>query len=180
MGFRTGFTGKKAQVLIGQGSTGGATVTLFDGDFDDAYFNNPSTGHMLVCGTGPADKTPHRYLLPFNGSGVLQPGTFVQLSTDAAARCGPITEFFNPNIAGGTDFFFWGVTRSCPGFGTTGCVMSLTNETTQQSARQNGGTSGIVIDNTYINATFTGGSSIYYSSEAAPNVAVKVTQQGLQ
>jgi hypothetical protein len=169
------------RVLIGQGSTGGgATVTLFDGDFDDAYFNNPSTGHMLVCGTGPADKTPHRYLLPFNGSGVLQPGTFVQLSTDAAARCGPITEFFNPNIAGGTDFFFWGVTRSCPGFGIIGCVMSLTNETTQQSARQNGGTSGIVIDNTYVNATFTGGSSIYYSSEAAPNLAVKVTQQGLQ
>jgi hypothetical protein len=169
------------RVLIGQGSTGGgATVNLFDGDFDAAYFNNPSTGHILVCGTGPADKTPYRYLLPFNGSGVLQPGSSVQLTTNAAARCSPVTEFFNSNIAGGTDFFFWGVSQSCPGFGAAGCIMSLTNGATQQSARQNGGTSGIVIDNTYVNATFTGGSSIYYSSGAAPDNAVKVTQQGLQ
>jgi hypothetical protein len=35
------------------------------------------------------------------------PGSSVQLSTDANATCGPITEFFNSNISGGTDFFFW-------------------------------------------------------------------------
>ena len=81
------------RVLIGQGSSTGTTVNLFDGDFDDAYFTNPSTGHMLVCGTGAADTTPHRYLLNFNGSGVLQPGSSVQLTTDAASRCGPVTEF---------------------------------------------------------------------------------------
>jgi hypothetical protein len=116
--------------------------------------------------------------LGFNGSGVLQPGSSVQLSTDANATCGPITEFFNSNISGGTDFFFWGLTRGCPGFAPTGCVMSLTNETTQASLRSNGGTSGIVIDNTYVIKT--GGSSIYYSSQANANIAVKVTHQGLQ
>jgi hypothetical protein len=166
------------RVAIGLGSSGGTSVNLFDGDFDDAYFTNPSTGHLFVCGTGAADTTPHRYLLNFNGSGVLQPGSSIQLSTDAASRCGPVTEFRNSNIAGGTDFFFWGVSRSCPGFGVTGCVMALANETTLSSTKINGGTSGIIIDNNYV--TQPGGSSIYFSSQANPNTAFKVTQQGLQ
>ncbi len=168
------------RVGIGQGSSvGGANVNLYDGDFDDAYFNNPATGHMLVCGTGAADTTPHRYLLGFNGAGVLQPGSSVQLSTNIAARCGPITEFFNPNVSNGpTDFFFWGLTRNCPGFGANGCIMSLANGSPQASVQESGGTSGIVIDNTYV--TSTGGSSIYFSTEANPLNAVKLTQQGLQ
>jgi hypothetical protein len=70
------------------------------------------------------------------------------------------------------------LSRSCPGFGNTGCVVSLTNGATQTTAKINGGTSGIIIDNNYV--TLTGGSSIYFSSGAVPNNAVKVTQQGLQ
>jgi len=166
------------RVLIGQGSSAGTAVNLFDGDFDDAYFNNPSTGHLFVCGTGPADTTPYRYLLKFDAGGVLQLGSSTQLTNDAAARCGPVTEFLNSSIAGGTDFFFWGVTRSCPGFGAAGCVMALANETTLSSAKVTAGTSGIIIDNNYV--TLTGGSSIYFSSQANPSIAVKVTQQGLQ
>jgi hypothetical protein len=133
---------------------------------------------LFVCGTGAADTTPYRYLLNFDSTGVLQPGTSVQLTNDAAARCGPVTEFLNSSIAGGTDFFFWGVTRSCPGFGAAGCVMALANETTLSSAKVTAGTSGIIIDNNYV--TLTGGSSIYFSSQANPSIAVKVTQQGLQ
>ncbi len=166
------------RVLIGQGSAGGTGVNLYDGDFDDAYYTNPATGHMLVCGTGPGDRSPYRYLLGFDGSGVLQPGSSVQLSTDTLARCSPVTEFFNPNISGGTDFFFWGVTRSCPGFAAVGCVMALANETTLSSAKIAGGTSGIVIDNTYV--TMDGGSSIYFSSTGNSDLAFKFTQQGLQ
>jgi hypothetical protein len=169
------------RVSIGLGSSTGPgnSVNLWDGDFDNAYFNNPATGHMLVCGTGAADTTPHRYLLGFNGAGVLQPGSSVQISTNTMARCGPITEFFNSNIAGGTDFFFWGVTRNCPAFGTNGCVMALANGSTLTSAQEPAGTSGIVIDNTYVAKT--GGSSIYFSTQAAAaSLAVKATQSGLQ
>jgi hypothetical protein len=167
------------RVPVGRGSTAGATVNLYDGDFDDAYFTSPATGHMLVCGTGTADTTPHRYLLGFNASGVLQPGSSVQITTDAAARCSPVTEYFNPNIGGGTDFFFWGVTRSCPGIAAPGgCVMALTNESALASAKALGGSSGIVIDNDYV--TKNGGSSIYFSTEANTLDAVKMTQQGLQ
>lgn len=166
------------RVLIGEGSTGGTNVNLYDGDFDDAYYTNPASGHMLVCGTGAADATPYRYLLGFNAGGVLQPGSSVQLSTNGNARCSPVTEFFNSNINGGTDFFFWSLTRNCPTLGNQGCVMALANNTTQTFAQVTGGTSGIIIDNTYV--TKDGGSSIYFSSLANPSIAVKFTQLGLQ
>lgn len=169
------------RVRIGEGSSAGTAVNLYDGDFDNAYFNNPSTGHMLVCGTGNADTTPNYYILGFNSSGILQPGSATQISTNAAARCGPVTDYFNPNINGGTDFFFWGVTRNCPAFGANGCVMALANGTTLTSAQEFGGTSGIIIDNDYVaSGGGGGGSSIYFSTAAAPNTAVKLTQQGLQ
>jgi hypothetical protein len=167
------------RVLVGEGSTAGTSLNLYDGDFDNNYFNSPATGHMLVCGTGAADTTPYRYLLGFNASGVVQPGSSTQISTNANARCSPVTEYYNANIAGGaTDFFFWGVTRNCPAFGNVGCVMALANESTLTSAQVTGGSSGIIIDNNYV--TKDGGSSIHFSSAAAPNIAVKLTQQGLQ
>jgi hypothetical protein len=166
------------RVLIGEGSSAGVSVNLYDGDFDNNYFNSVPTGHMLVCGTGSADTTPNRYLLGFDSGGVLQPGSAVPISGNGNARCGPVTEFFNSHVGGGTDFFFWGVTRNCPAFGANGCVMALANGATLTSAQEVGGTSGIVIDNNYV--TKTGGSSIHFSTGAAPNNAVKLTQQGLQ
>lgn len=169
-----------ASINIGVGSSGGTAVNLYDGDFDNNYFNNPdlTQGHMLVCGTSTANTSPYRYLLGFDASGVIQPGPSVQLSTSTAARCGPVTDYFNPNINGGTDFFFWSVTRNCPAFGNNGCVMALANGTTLISAQELGGASGILIDNDYV--TKTGGSSIYFSTEGNPLNAVKLTQQGLQ
>ncbi len=166
-----------ARVGVGLGNSAGAAVNLYDGDFDNNYFSSPATGHMLVCGTGAADTTPYRYLLGFDASGVLQPGSSTQISTNTAARCSPVTEFFNANLSGGTDFFFWGVTRNCA-ISNGGCVMSLANGSTLNSAAVSGGTSGIVIDNNYV--TLNGGSSIHFSSAGAPNIAVKLTQQGLQ
>jgi hypothetical protein len=168
-----------SRVLLGQGSTTGSFVNLYDGDFDNNHVNNPATGHMLICGTGTADTTPYRYLLNFNASGILQPGSSTQISTNGAARCSPVTEFFNDNIAGGTDFFFWGVTRNCPASaGIQGCVMALTNETTLTSLQLSGGTSGILIDNNYVAKP--GGSGIHFATEASPFTAMSATQQGLQ
>ena len=168
-----------ASAYLGVGSSGGTAVALYDGDFDNNYFSNPdlTQGHMLVCGTSNANTSPSRYLLGFNASGVIQPDLSpVSLSTNAAARCGPVTDYFNPNVNGGTDFFFWSVTRNC--IGTAGCVMALANGTTLTSAQEAGGASGILIDNDYV--TKTGGSSIYFSTEGNPLSAVKLTQLGLQ
>jgi hypothetical protein len=166
----------KSKVRIGQGSAGGTSVNLYDGDFDN-NFTTPSSGHLLVCGTGAADPTPWRYNLPFDGSGNLAgDGSPVQLSTDNAARCGPVTEFFNANVGGGTDFLFWSVTRSCLS-GRNGCVMSLVNGAPGPNSPQvSGGASGIIVDN---NSNAGQASSIYFSTESAPYNAVKLTQQNL-
>ena len=174
-----------ARVDVGLGSSGGtATVSLYMGDFDNAYFTNPATGHMLVCGTGPADTTPYRYLLDFNSSGVIQAGTSAQIVNNARALCSPVTEYFNPNIgAGGTDFLMWGVTTSNCGLAgqpALGCVISFQNELKINAVIEEGGTSGIIIDN---DSTANQASSIYFSTEGASTAgtysAVKLGQLNL-
>jgi hypothetical protein len=168
---------EKARVSIGQGSTGGTSVALFDGDFDN-NFTTPGAGHLYVCGTATATTIPAIYALPFNSSGNLTTGTSTNVATNAgtAARCGPVTEFFNQNVGGGTDFIFWSVTRNCIS-GANGCVMSLANGVAgPNSPGEGGGASGIIIDNNSLSGQ---ASSICFSTETAPLNAVKLTQQNL-
>jgi hypothetical protein len=170
------------RVAIGLGSTTGTAVTLYGGDFDNTYFSTPATGHMLVCGTGALDTTPTLYSLSFDSSAhLLAAAGGAQLSTDITARCGPITEFYNVNTpTTPTDFFFLGVTRNCSlGAPATaiGCVMSLSAAGTPTvAAASAGGASGIIPDNDSVQPN---ASSIYFTSQGAPNTAYKLTQQGL-
>ena len=169
-----------ARVNIGVGSTTGTSVTLYDGSFDNNYFTSQNSGHFLACGTSPASvgtTAPYRYNMAFIG-GVLQADAApVQISTSTTARCGPITEYFNPTIgAGGTDYFFWGVTNNC--VGATGCIMSLANGTTVSTAAENGGTSGVTIDNDGDPAQQY--SNIYFGNEIGPLRVLKVQQSTLQ
>jgi hypothetical protein len=93
-----------------------------------------------------------------------------------AARCGPVTEFFNQNVGGGTDLIFWSVTRNCIS-GANGCVMSLANGVAgPNSPGEGGGASGIIIDNNSLSGQ---ASSIYFSTETVPLNAAKLTQQNL-
>jgi hypothetical protein len=168
----------KATVNIGEGSTAGTTVNLYDGDFDNAFYTSQNTGHFVVCGTKNNSQAPYRYRLPVTGGLITTDSTPVQISTSAAARCGPITNFFNPNIGAGTDYFFWGVTSNC--VGTAGCIMELANATTVTTAAETNGTSGVIIDN---EATAAQESNIYFASQGgtqATRLAVKLTQSGLQ
>jgi hypothetical protein len=158
----------------------GPGINIYDGTFNNNYFTNPSTGSILVCGTGAADTTPWRYSFPFVGR-ILQttPTNSTQILVSAASRCSPLSEFFNPNIGpGGTDFFFWGMTRDCTAAGVAGgCVMSLTNTGLGATVTEPGGTSVVVIDNF---STAGQASSIYFTDIANPRRAVKLTQNGLQ
>ena len=154
---------EKSRISIGQGSTGGTSVTIYDGDFDN-NFTTPLTGHLLICGTGSGDTTPHRYLLGFDGAGNLVPDASpVQLSTNTASRCGPVTDFFNSNL--GTDFLFWSVSRACATVpARNGCIMSLANGVPGPTSPQEfGGASGIIVDN---NSLAGQASSIYFGTEA--------------
>jgi hypothetical protein len=160
---------------LGLASHSGTGVVLYDGDFDNNYINSVPSGFMLACGTGSADITPHRYHMGFIGTTIQPDPASVQILPSTRARCGPITEFFNPNIAPpGTDFFFWGITRDC--VGTTGCIMSLSGSTVTTAA-ETGGTSAVVIDN---QSTLPATSNIYFTTEGGlPARAASLSQNGL-
>ena len=173
-----------AKGRIGQASHGTTTISLFQPAFSNDYFNDPTTGTARLCGTGAADTTPWQYAF---GGFTLVGGKFVmnttpvfsqQLLTSATARCTGWTEFFNPNVgAGGTDFFFFGLTADCTGAGTSGCVKARNANGSLSSANIAGGPSGIVVDNF---STAAQASSVYFTGATTPNTAYKLTQNGLQ
>ena len=167
---------------IGMGSTGtpGTTVNLYDGTFNNNYYNSPPSGYLFACGTGAADTTPWRYLFGFTGVKMkITPVGSSQILNSTRSRCSPVTEFFNPNIgASGTDFFFWGMTADCSGTGTSGCIFSRTTTDIITTANEGGGTSVVIVDN---DSTVGQASSVYFSNQGNPNAsAVKLTQNGLQ
>ena len=169
-----------AKARIGQGSSAGTVLNIYQPAFTNSYFTSPSTGNVRLCGTGAADTTPWQYAFGFTGRTMKTTVAFSQqLLTSTDARCTGWTEFFNPNVNGGTDFFFFGLTQDCtaPGNGATdGCVVSRISDTSITKATLNGGPSGIVVDNY---STAVQASSIYLSG-AKVNTGYKFTQNGLQ
>ncbi|MFY9559524.1 MAG: hypothetical protein WAQ52_04755 [Terriglobales bacterium] len=170
-----------AKAQIGLASHSGTRVSLFQPAFSDDYFNDPSTGVARLCGTGLADITPWQYAFGFDNTGTMitTPVFSEQLLTSTSARCTGWTEFFNPFVNEGTDFFFFGLTVDCTGVGTSGCVVARTNDDLVPALTQDivGGPSGIVVDNY---STAVQASSIYFSGALQPNIAYKFTQNGLQ
>ena len=171
-----------ARGRIGEASHSGTGVDIYQPAFSDSYYNDPSTGVVRLCGTGPADITPWQYAFGFAGRTMQTPASFSQqLVNSTAARCTGWTEFFNPNINGGTDFFFFGLTQDCTvvGGGTAdGCVVEFVNDVVVNTATINGGPSGIVIDN-YADPTVYGQASSIYFTAIGSNIAYKYTQNGL-
>jgi hypothetical protein len=172
-----------AKGRIGLASRSGTAVSLYQPAFSNTYFNDPTSAVIRSCGTGPANTTPWQYAFGFtNQSGVYvmntSPSFSAQLLTSTAARCTGWTEFFNPNVgAGGTDFFFFGLTADCTGAGTSGCVVARNADGSLTTANITGGPTGIVVDNYSTQAQ---ASSIYFTGATAPNNAYKLTQNLLQ
>jgi hypothetical protein len=170
-----------ARANIGEGALNATTgLFLYEPALDNNYYNNTSTGLIRTCGTGAADTSPWEYAFGFTGRNMkTNPSYSRQLSTSTAARCTGWTEFFNPNIGGGTDFFFFGLTQDCVGTGTgasTGCVISRGNNNVLTKAKVTGGPSAITADNYSTSAQ---AHSIYFSAVKA-NLAYKFTQDTLQ
>jgi hypothetical protein len=167
-----------AKARIGLGSSTKIALSIPQPAFDNNYYNDPSTGQVRLCGTGAADTTPWQYAFSFVGRTMNTSAAFSQqLVTSTSAVCTNWTEFFNPNVGLGTDFFFFGLTQDCTGAGTSGCVVAATVEGLPViTANVAGGPSGIVIDNYSLALQ---ASSIYLSSETGSN-GYKFTQVGLQ
>ena len=179
--FDTTLFTEMARARIGQASTSGTAVNLLEPAFSDSYFNDPSTGVARLCGTGAADTTPWQYGFGFTGTTLQTTPSFSQqLLTSTTARCTGWTEFFNPNVNGGTDFFFFGLSQDCTGPGTGGgCVVSRTSDAPLINLTKvtlNGGPTGIVVDN----YSTLGQASSIYAMARLQNTAYKFTQNGLQ
>jgi hypothetical protein len=169
-----------AKGRIGEASHSGTAIHLYEPAFSNGYFTQPSDGVVRLCGTGAADTTPWQYAFGFTTNTrnmKTTPSFSKQLLTSTDARCTGWTEFFNPNIAGGTDYFFFGLTQDCTGTGVAfGCVAETTGNSAPVTATIDGGPSGIVVDNY---STAAQASSIYFSATKT-NALYKFTQNGLQ
>lgn len=178
-------------VAVGTGNT--TYSGPYGVEFNNEWYTGTGTPLLFVVGTG-SGTNPTLYSVGFGSGGVLNGTTAnsAALVSAAGADASPPTEFFNPNIGGGTDFLFVGVTNHCvatTGGGTAGCVMSLTlpaippsgtgfptvsASTTALAAT--GGTTEIVIDN---ESTATQASSVYYGTKTGSTL-VKATQNALK
>jgi len=173
-----------AKGRIGLGAAGGATINMHLPALSNNYYNDPSTGLIRLCGTGPINTIPFQYAFGFTGHLMhTTPSFSQQIPTNpidsTVAQCTGWTEFFNPNVAGGTDFFFFGLTKDCTASGGAGgCVAEITDAdpTTLVTTTVSGGPSGIVTDNY---STAAQASSIYLTAGGI-NTAYKFTQSGLQ
>ncbi len=160
-------------------ANGTTTVQLFQPALNNDYYNSTfGTAAIHSCGTGAATIEPWQYSFGFtvvNNQPVMNNSSSfsARLLTSTTARCTGWTEFFNPNISGGTDFFFFGLTNNC--VGASGCVASTTGNTAATTAAVAGGPSGIVVDNF---STVSQASSIYFTARGT-NRAYKFTQSGL-
>jgi hypothetical protein len=179
-----------AAANIGQGSSVGVTaVNLYQPALDNNYYNDPSSGSINLCGTGPADTSPWQYAFGFTvpltqpimdtAASVAQPITTIPANS-VNARCTGWTEFFNPNIGtGGTDFFFFGLSQDCTVAGVPGgCVEEIGingDIPTTITKTINGGPTGVVVDNY---STAAQASSIYFGARSV-QTAYKLTQNGL-
>jgi len=185
-------------VNIGNNS---AATHVHAGMFDNKYFTSVSTGHLYVCGKQSGNAAPALYSIPFTSGGVMTTpvnGPLNLSTTTSAEECSPLSEINNSNVGGGTDFLFLGVPANCAfGGSSSGCIMSFNitsgtfPATTSATAAENGGTSGIIVDNV---STSVQASSAYFTTLSSPGTGgctsepvndsttclVKRTQSGLQ
>jgi hypothetical protein len=120
--------------------------------------------------------------VPFTSGGIITTpvtgNNTIGLFSSGGAQCSPITEFLGGD---GTDRIFFGITSSTVDtvdmfqVGTSSSN-TFTSSTSVTFAAENGGTSGIVVDN---NSSQANASSFYFATLSG-NTAVKLTDSALQ
>ena len=155
------------EVLVSDSATNPVSA-MFNGAFDEAYYDSGGTGNLYACGTSGTVNA--LWQIPITG-GVMGTPVLGPALTTVDGSCSPITEFLN----GTTDRMFLSVDGNamtggpinCPF--AAGCIMSfdITNPltwglstSTAATATETGGTSGIIIDNS---SSAGGASQVYFT-----------------
>jgi hypothetical protein len=184
------------RVHVGLGSVGDtiANWNIHTGAFDNPYFGaTPTTGHLYLCGTGPADTQPYHYWIGFAGYPTMDAAPTGNLLREGVAdvACAPYTEIYNPNLNLGGDSTHHDLLVSGL-MGTSGSGFIITNDISAVSFTAAlddviypGGISGVTVDNV---STAGQASSVYFSTQGLVTVgscnnqrcAVKLTQLNLK
>jgi hypothetical protein len=165
--FATGFMEHTCgnKVTIGAGSTTSG-IPVYSGAFDALYFAAATTGNIYVCGTAGGNAQLWRIPITTATNVLGAPVAITTTLSTAGTTCSPVTEFQN----GAVDQAFVSVEASGrpANCGGTGCIMNFTITSALPAAAlptavlpENGGTSGIVVDNS---SAFTGASQLYFST----------------
>jgi hypothetical protein len=115
-------------VTLGTGST---TVPVYDGTFDNIYFNSANgaqpTGNLYACGNAGGNPTLYAVQITYS-AGANHFGTVTTGPALAGSNvgCSPLSEFYNSNTS--TDWLFVGVPANSCGVAAGsagGCVMNF-------------------------------------------------------
>jgi hypothetical protein len=145
------------------------TGAMHSGAFDDTYFSSPASGFLYICAVANNHQNrPSLYRIGFGAGGEMNtttdsgPQPFVNANA-TQNECSPITEVFN----GSTDYFFAGVQADGNLTGCNGACLydfGIVNQIFPANASAGiasaGGSSGVVIDNTFAAA---GASQVYFT-----------------
>ena len=180
-----------AEATVGTGTTLSTGTPVYEGAFDNLYLTSTSgsspTGNLYVCANTGGDAT--LYQVPITSNAMAASGTVVSTISTGRTICSPVTEVYT----GTTDLAFvsvqsLGATLSpvnCPS--NAGCLVSFSLPTTvggslpsgtTATLSTNGGTSGIIIDNTVTPGTLS--TSQVYFSTLSGGTAVQASQALLQ
>jgi len=166
--------------VVAFGQPGVAAVHA--GTFNDPYFDSAtaSTWAVFVCGFATAGShPPELFSVPFTAGRIITTpvtgNSNIGIFSSGGAQCSPITEFLGGD---GFDRIFFGINSGTVDMFQVGTSSSntFTSSTSVTFAAENGGTSGIVVDN---NSNQPNASSFYFAT-LSDNTAVKLTDSGLQ
>ncbi|HTC61590.1 MAG TPA: hypothetical protein VK709_02005 [Candidatus Saccharimonadales bacterium] len=155
------------EVLVSDSGTN-PTPAMFNGAFDEAYYDTGGTGNLYACGISGTSNA--LWQIPIS-AGVMGTPVLGPSLTTVDGTCSPITEFQN----GATDRMFLSVTGNAV-TGTpincsagSACIMSFDitdpstwglSKVTSATTTVTGGTSGIIIDNS---SSDVGASQVYFT-----------------
>lgn len=125
--FGAGATGPEIAVGVSQVAPPNPNP-MFEGGFDSTYLASVNaTGNVYVCGN--TGGVPTLYRIPIN-AGTMAAAVPGPVLSSAGTGCSPVTDFSNPNAAGGTtEWIFAGVQASGLGnsCGAGGCLTNFVN-----------------------------------------------------
>jgi hypothetical protein len=133
-GFASNNSGTETTIGSGSAGAGNSVQPLYDGDFDNTYYNSSNgTGNLYLCGNAGGNPALYQVIItagsPSTSTNTNNPVTLVNTGGSTSnPACSPVTEIYNSSATGGPfDWIFlsvqnFGAPSACS---SGGCVMNF-------------------------------------------------------